>query len=132
MHETFIRVTPGNIGYEAQSCAVLITEMFRKRFRKRDYKVTDDNDSTGYSVKIISDVPLLPELRSEIGVHKVTRADPHDALKRRTTSFVYVSVIAWGEYVRSYVLDPYEKAKNHITQEETENVEAVLNGSYVL
>lgn len=39
-----------------------------------------------------------------------------------------VKEIGWGNQIRSYVMQPYTMVKDHRTQEESGNVNAVLDG----
>lgn len=68
----------------------------------------------------------------EAGVHAMRRISPYDEQHRRHTSFALVrrkgTEGLWLDRVRTYVFHPYTMAKDHRTEAETPDVEAVFDG----
>ena len=107
-----VKVLAGNSGEDAEDFARILREMYAAW-----------------------DGPL----HLEPGFHRLVRYSPFDEKGRRHTSFAEVRVrfrrrwrIGWGYPMnmttRSYILDPYTKAKDHRTGQETEDVLRVLGG----
>ncbi len=62
-------------------------------------------------------------LRSRLYQMQIENEKKKEAEKRGTQK-----EIAWGSQIRSYVFCPYTMVKDHRTQFETGNVEAVMDG----
>lgn len=58
-------------------------------------------------------------------LYEIYRQEHEDAMEKLQGE---KRVIAWGSQIRSYVLHPYQMAKDHRTKYETSNVSAVLDG----
>ncbi len=59
---------------------------------------------------------------------KLYNAEMEKKLKAKEAIEASKKDIAWGSQIRSYVLHPYQMVKDHRTNYETGNTEAVLNG----
>lgn len=98
-------VHAGNDGEDAQAFAEMLTEMYRA------YQAAGGQADLG----------------GERGVHRLVRISPFDPLHRRQTTFAHVGDGDEGRVVRSYVLDPYQLAKNGDGRT-VDDVYAVLSG----
>ena len=59
---------------------------------------------------------------------KLLKKQREDEAKERESLESTKNEIAWGSQIRSYVLHPYNMVKDHRTNAETSNTQAVLDG----
>ena len=76
---------------------------------------------------------LLPELSRAIPDLKLLKAKLYDRERQKKakqieSAYEAKKEIAWGSQIRSYVLHPYSMVKDHRTDCETGNAQAVLEG----
>jgi len=135
-------IHPGAGGTESQDWAEMLFRMYNRWCETRgfsvkllDYLAGDEAGLKSATLEIEGEF-AYGNLRSESGVHRLVRISPFDANSRRHTSFVSVYIfpevddekIEWGSQIRSYVFHPYNMVKDHRTNKETSNIQAVMDG----
>jgi peptide chain release factor 2 len=100
--ELTVRASSG--GLEAQDWARILLRMYTRWLKRHDYpyhvEETEDGEQgtlRNATISIASEKPRIAKeayslLRSEEGVHRLTRVSPFDANKRRQTSFATVEI----------------------------------------
>jgi len=127
---TRIVVRPGAGGKEAREWANMLFRMYL-RFCERN-SLTKEWTAADDGVFTI-DVDGGPVLVVEDGVHSLTRISPLDRARRRHTSFAVVRVNPEPDrenmdVARTYVLHPYQMAKDPRSGYSTGDVRGVLDG----
>lgn len=98
---------------------------------KRETAVRIVHTPTGLSAHVMSERSQVQnkEKALEILRGKLYRKQEEDRDKEaQGLSISKETKIEWGNQIRSYVLHPYQKVKDHRTDVETSNVEAVFDG----
>jgi len=98
---------------------------------KRETAVRIVHLPTKLSVHVTSERSQAQNKEKAIALLKgklYVRAEEERLAKEKGMYVSKTTDIEWGNQIRSYVLHPYKMVKDHRTEIETSNVEAVLNG----
>ena len=116
---------------DADDWCHILARMYRCFLARHEVAVVETETVGSITLEWVESPPLVRALRAEIGVHRLVRLSPFDALCRRHTSFASVSVDGLTEESqrRSYILHPYTRAKDHGGADiDLPDVHAVLDG----
>jgi peptide chain release factor 2 len=85
---------------------------------------------TGIMVECVNERSQLQNKKMALSIlqSKIERLDQEKRDKEINRLYGDKGEIAWGNQIRSYVLQPYQMVKDHRTGQETGNVHAILDG----
>jgi peptide chain release factor 2 len=85
---------------------------------------------TGIVVECVNERSQLQNKKMALSIlqSKIERMEQEKRDKEMNKLYGDKGEIAWGNQIRSYVLQPYQLVKDHRTGHETGNVEAILDG----
>ncbi len=98
---------------------------------KRETAVRATHKPTGFTVHVTSERSQLQnrEKALEMLRGKLFKKQQEDQERlARGLSLSATTSIEWGSQIRSYVLHPYQMVKDHRTEEERRDIDAILNG----
>lgn len=134
-----VTITPGNHHQDAAGVAGILHRMYSRWCERQGYRcnLTEVwHMKPGNVILAVHGKDVFSLLKSEEGVHAMTRNSPYLDGNMRTTAFAAVSVthgmdvqaIQWHNQIRRYVFDPYQLVKDLRTGYETDNLTGVLDG----
>jgi peptide chain release factor 2 len=85
---------------------------------------------TGIMVECVNERSQVQNKRMGLAIlqSKIERMEQEKRDKEMNKLYGDKGEIAWGNQIRSYVLQPYQMVKDHRTDHQTGNVDAVLDG----
>lgn len=102
---------------------------------KRETAVRIVHPPTGFSVFISEERTQERNRDRALEIMRAKLYQKHladEELRQRGQSISDKVTIEWGNQMRSYVFDPYQMVKNHVTGKETRDIQAVLGGAIEL
>ena len=151
-NNAILKLNAGAGGTESCDWAGMLYRMYTRWAERKGFtvEVLDylDGDEAGIkSVTFqVNGENAYGYLKSEKGVHRLVRISPFNAQGKRQKAKLYlleqqknaeklsgirgeVKEIGWGNQIRSYVMQPYTMVKDHRTNAEISNTNAVLDGN---
>lgn len=135
MNKTKIMIGTGINSPDAIDFVEMLADMYFSWGTKHNYLVTRQSLEGGKVAELLIESAVdLSILYNEVGIHRLVRKSPHDEQGRRHTVFaqVYINGTTIEDTIRSYVLDPYQLAKDHMLDNQTNEVQDVLSGNLEL
>ena len=132
-HKLLIKT--GSDSLESRDWCRILARMYMLWFKNRgvEYEniVHDGEIDNEYVIQFNANNEARICLRTEIGIHRLVRVSPFDPENRRHTSFASVSLDDYDEdaMVRSYVFEPYQSVRDHLTKIEVTVVQPTLDGN---
>lgn len=123
METLHIKIRSGVPTKDARVFAKILAGMyFLSPFGRTAMKITEDE-------YVVLCSPF--NFENHYGIHRLVRVSPFDKQKRRHTCFATIEIDKKyrDDNVASYIFDPYQVAKNHLTNTETQDLFGVLQGN---